>query len=481
MYTFWMPLGIIQRQSIRKSLFRFNESSIVKGISSIVKQFLLFSLVAVTSGLVGSQGTGSWVYAADSSIVAEKYAISDSDEDYRQALRSLSASNYSEAQRLLERITAKTPTHAGAWLDLAILHCQLGQAQRAELIYQKIERELNPPEGILELIRQLRAQPCEFQLRWVRQAHLALGHSSNVNFAPVDGVIRFASNAPFQELVLDNSFRPRGDLFGLAELQSILPANRDNLWSAQWHTVLQYRKHAEVTDYDTLLLGLGARWSGYLSHDTYSQALRRIGLGAWESSAQIVHMALGGRPYENSLAATTALWSQDYRDWLDSSRRWRWGLEFLASGYQYPDNQRYNALRIDLRLRQQWQATWKNRLFLFGLMAGKAKDHDHHDRPGGQRNGWVGRADLEARWSNQQQSVVNLQQIRMKESEAYNQAFFGPISRLPHMEIYTLKHSYWFSAKDSVYVQYSYQQAKDTISLFSYKNQTLLFGYQWLY
>ena len=57
-----------------------------------------------------------------------------SDNPYLDAMQPLIDGRYEEAGEALRRLVAREPEHAGAWLDLAILQCGLGNASEAELL-----------------------------------------------------------------------------------------------------------------------------------------------------------------------------------------------------------------------------------------------------------------------------------------------------------------------------------------------------------
>ena len=71
---------------------------------------------------------------------------------YRDALRSIAEGRRDDATDALERVIAQEPLHAGAWLDLALVRCDLGNMAEAERLFQAIEQRFAPPPEIRELI-----------------------------------------------------------------------------------------------------------------------------------------------------------------------------------------------------------------------------------------------------------------------------------------------------------------------------------------
>lgn len=401
------------------------------------------------------------------------------DLSYQRAIRALSVGNYSQAEYLLEHITNQVPQHAGAWLDLALLYCQLGESANAEKIYQKIENDLQAPTGILQVIEQMRATGCAFELKWIKQAHVGFGRNSNVNFAPADSVIRFAGSAPFSELILGSANRPHSDLYALAELQTLLPASYNNIGGAQWQTLLQYKKHQSQSDHDILMAAIGARWTGFLGISQLQTNIGRHLPEYWEAGVQLNLTNMGGATYENSLFSWATLWSQERSEWLESKKAWRWGLEGGVSYNQYLQSRNYDALRLDLKLRQQWQLATKRVLNVFGFSVGPALDLAQKDRPGGDRHGYSALAESDTRWNTQHQTVAYIQHQLMRDKTPYSPTFFGVVARLPQATQWVIRHNYRLNLEHQIYAQYSQQVTKDSINLFSYNNQVLSIGYQW--
>lgn len=471
-------------------MFFFIPSSL--HLVALVQRCLVGMSLWALSAVACAQVTG----VAGATAITATSSASSSDQMYQDAVTALSQGNTAQAQRLLQEVVQHIPNHAGAWLDLALLHCQLGNAEETEKIFQKIERELQAPESILALMQKTREQGCRVPVAWIKQAQVSVGHASNVNYAPADGVIRFANNAPFPELVLSPNNRPKGDRFVFGELVGVLPASQENLAGAQWQGVLQYKKYQDATNFDSLIVAGGASWRGLVRDlsDTRLQAAGRL-FESWEVNAYASHWTMGASAYETSAQVWLNTWSAWLEDgahvdgsngnsnsaWqrLSLGLPWRWGIETGLSTYLYPQNHQYNALRWDAKLRSQWRSQWAGLSHVATVAVGLVVDEAIQQRPGGRRFGNTAQAQLETQWTEKDTSVVYLQQQWLQETSPYNDFFFGDTKRAPLSYAAGLRYTHRLAAAHQVYVQGSYQKVQDQINLFSYKNQTLNIGYQW--
>ncbi len=107
-------------------------------------------------------------------------------------MKSISEGREKDADDALSRMIEQEPQHAGAWLDLAIIQCELGHAAEAERLFKIIETRFAPPPGIEAVIAAHRLNGCK---GW--QAHnkvsvlLGRGFDTNVNQGASKPVFQF--------------------------------------------------------------------------------------------------------------------------------------------------------------------------------------------------------------------------------------------------------------------------------------------------
>lgn len=414
---------------------------------------------------------------AVTTLVQESNMVQASHSDlYEQAVTALATKQYTQARRLLEQVVQASPAHAGAWLDLALLYCELGDADTRESIFRKIENELYPPASIQALIQLQRNHSCVRHSAWRQQIQVGWGHASNVNYAPTDPLVRFSNQVPFAELLLANRNRPQGDGYLFSELQAILPISDANWAGAQWHGLLQYKKYQAQTDYDTLLLSGGALWQGLWSNQGIN--LPQQLFESWELGAYVSALQLGGAAYENASYLWINNWSKEKAVWSGAASTWRWGLEAGLSAYQYPQTASYNALRADLKWRNQWQFKWLDQAHTVTMTLGLLHDSDVHNRPGGTRSGVTSLLQWQAQWNARSQTVAYLQHQYLRDQMVYNELFFGSVRREPLYWTAGVRYSYALSSKQQVLLFANYQQSRDHLSIFSYKNQNVMLSFQ---
>jgi hypothetical protein len=394
------------------------------------------------------------------------------DEHYQAAIEALAQGDKPLTERLLREVVQLSPAHAGAWLDLALLYCDAGQSAEALALFEKIEEELQAPPGIKALISQARARGCNPQRRWLKQSQLSVGRDSNVNYAPMDSVIRFAATAPFPELVLGPQNRPKADWFGLAEIFFTLPAATENWAGAQWQGMLQGKNYQSEHDFNTISATLGASWQGV---QNLKSPLSNLGIHLWELSAFLSHSQMGGRAYDTNAHFLAGSWSSDLNN---STTSWRWGWEGGLSQYQYAQSNLYNATRLDWRARAQIRHNLFGKFHSLSGSFGPVMDWANTNRPGGDRFGYRFLAQWSTIWSPEHETVVFMQQQNLKESQAYSPAFFGDQKRYPKTGQWGARYTQHMWREAAWYAQYQAQTVNDKINLFSYKNQSFTIGFQ---
>ena len=79
---------------------------------------------------------------------------------YLGALHLISENRFDEAKNALIQVLEIEPKHAGAWLDLAIVQCELGNKEEAERLFDSLITRFSPPTAIVDVIDKQKAHGC---------------------------------------------------------------------------------------------------------------------------------------------------------------------------------------------------------------------------------------------------------------------------------------------------------------------------------
>lgn len=183
-------------------------------------------------------------------------ATADAGEDlYLDALRAISERRQEDAKAVLVRLIEIEPQHAGAWLDLAIIHCELGNGKAAEDLFREIISRFQPSTAILDVIAQHRMQGCKIKFLSHRMSVLLeRGIDSNVNQGASNPIFGFGTGSSHVELPLLPEFLPKKDKFSAltTNYMSELPID-----GVVGFAQLKARRYDEQFKLNTLALAIG--------------------------------------------------------------------------------------------------------------------------------------------------------------------------------------------------------------------------------
>ncbi|WP_312515937.1 tetratricopeptide repeat protein [Massilia sp.] len=288
---------------------------------------------------------------------------------YRAALRALAEGRLEDASALLQRVIAAEPRHAGAWLDLAISQCELGNTAEAERLFSSLQQRFDLPAAIAETIGRYRATGCGTPLprqggAWLLAA--TRGHDDNVNQGANDSRFTIGTGSAQTEYELDAAFLPKADDFSQLTAAYVRP-----LGSGGTNLIVQAysRWHEEERSQDTVSM-LGA-----LEHTWTPGGWRLRGTGAL--GYVTLDRSLYQRQQQVQLRATPA-WKMPAN------------TEFAFSG---------NLSRIEYPTRPAYDSTMAEFGGIFGYRGKRSlaqatltrlHDDSTDGRPGGDRKGWFG-------------------------------------------------------------------------------------------
>jgi hypothetical protein len=210
------------------------------------------------------------------------------EELYREAMESIAGGRAEDASDKLSRMIALEPEHAGAWLDLAIIQCQLGRAAEAERLFQAIESRFDPPPGIREVIRSHRIRGCAgWQPRSQWSLSLGRGRDTNVNQGASSPNFSIGNGTSRIDLQLLPEFLPQDDDYTLLAADYLRDVRRNGVGFAQ----LRLRKNDSLSRYDTTSLRLGMeqlwQFGDWSMRGTAAVGLLKLGSQLYQRQGQL--------------------------------------------------------------------------------------------------------------------------------------------------------------------------------------------------
>lgn len=288
---------------------------------------------------------------------------------YREALRALAEGRLEEAAAMLQRVIAAEPRHAGAWLDLAISQCELGNTAEAERLFTGLQQRFTLPSAIAETIARYRATGCGRPTprqggAWLLAA--TRGHDDNVNQGANDPRFTIGTGSAQTEYELDPSFLPKQDSFSQLAGSYVRPLGSGG---------------------SSALVQAYSRW-----HDTQRSQDTTSLLGAVEHTWKPGGWRLRGTAALGYVTLDRTLYQRQQQLQLRATPSWKMPdkTEFTLLGnlsrMEYPTRPAYDGTMVEVGgifgyrgKRNLTQAT------LTGM-----RDDSRDGRPGGDRNGWFG-------------------------------------------------------------------------------------------
>jgi tetratricopeptide (TPR) repeat protein len=378
---------------------------------------------------------------------------------YRAALRALGEGRLEEASALLQQVVSQEPRHAGAWLDLAISQCELGNAAEAERLFTRFEQHFPVSPGIAEAIARYRATGCGKPAPDARRGGVWLlaatrGHDDNVNQGASDPRFSIGSGSAQTEYELDPAFLPKGDSFSQLGASWVRPLGGSGT-SAIVQAYGRWHDHEHVQDTASALGALEHGWKA----------------GDWRlrGTAALGYVTLDRVLYQRQ---------QQLQARLTPPLRLAPEAEFAFYGNLnhviYPTRSAYDGNTLELG-------------GIFGYRAGhsltqatltRLRDDSAEGRPGGDRKGWFGNlqwyADVTARLSLE----AGLTHQRWRSDGIYSPGLIET-RRLQQTTTLRAAGNWQLQPHTSVVLEWRGTFNRENISLFQYNSRALQLSLRW--
>ena len=397
-----------------------------------------------------------WLAAGAPVIAATAATPAKAPQDlYLEAMRSIADGRQNDASDILSRMIELEPMHAGAWLDLAIIQCELGHAREAEALFAAIINRFAPPPEIVEVIAANRARGCAL---WRADSKWSLligrGYDSNVNQGSSTPSFTFGLGNDQVEAQLLPDYLPRPDQFTILQGDY----RRDLSPNGTVGTVqFQARTNHDISAFDTaaVVLGIEQPWR---FRDWSVRGIGTLGL-----------LTLNGRLYQGQASAQLRI-----TPWLPLPENVQLTLMPGVAHVQYPTLGNYNSNTAELRS----QLTWRLPQTEFTASLGYAADFGSAARPGGDRKGWATGLRGNTRIAGDVFGEFGWTRQTWQSSTAYSP---GLIESIRRQDTQVLRGALIFPVRPHQTVQLEVRNVrnKENISIFQYDSRQIQLSWQW--
>jgi hypothetical protein len=374
--------------------------------------------------------------------------ISEADLLYDQALQSISEGRKNDANATLQRVIDMAPTHAGAWLELALLQCSLGNHDEAERLFTIIEQRFDPPPGIVQLIANTRTAGCKGALPFSQYSlTISRGIDQNVN----QGSTRDLGVA---EVQLSPEFRPQHDQYTMlsGEYLHDLTSN-GTMGFAQF----QGRRNDTLHKYDSaaLFTGVETPW--------------RFGDWHVRSTALVGLITLGSQLYQRQYQLQAR---------VGPPMPLPFSLQFHVLGgltrASYATLENFDSTTGELRGMLSRRSGDTSINASLGIQDDKAAG----DRPGGDRRGWSASLQWRHRYGSGVTADLGYSLQAWRSTTPYAP---GVIEQIRNQTTHVLRATvtYPVTRNQNVVVEARQVINRENIPIFQYNNRQLQVSWQW--
>ncbi|WP_151636856.1 tetratricopeptide repeat protein [Noviherbaspirillum aerium] len=386
-------------------------------------------------------------------------AVANPPDPYQEALQLMEQGNTPGAIDQIQDLLKTSPNHAGAWLDLALLYCEQGDAARARRIFDHVEQQFQPPPAIQELITHYRKSGCAPAVAPKGRFTFTVGggHTDNANRGLANTAIDIVLPLGVTTVNLEG-FTPKASV--LAAVSANYVQEIQALPGVSWFAGLTEKQYPSVQELNqrSLMAGISQQ--------------RVFGRWLQEFDAVATHLSLDERSHQKGLLARGAVWLPVARPGQP-----RFGAELSLSRWRYPHQPAYDNKIIETGISMRWAPT--DRLGLRAT-AGRVADLASNARPGMDRRGHY--LNLGGQWLMSETYRLDAGlRLRRLQDEAQYSVLFGErrhrsMQRQMHVGIQMEKNPMTAGVWR---LEWEGLQSRDNIPLFPYNSRTLSLSWQY--
>jgi hypothetical protein len=422
----------------------------------MMRQLLLLSALLATGMTCAQERPAQPADAADAasaSAPADSVNTPEQQEAlYQAALQELASGRPTAAAELLSRLIEHEPLHAGAWLELALTQCDLGNSAEAERLFAEIEVRFAPPPGIMEVIAGRRNAGCKpastRPASWVLST--GRGRDSNVNQGAINPI--FSVGGVPGELAPE--FRPHADSYKLLSGSYVQPLDSGGTQGiAQFYA----RRHDHQHEQDTasLLLGLERAWT----------------IGRWRTR---VTGALGNATLDGKLYQRQQQLQLNAAPPVTLPANLDLALLGNLSRVRYPSRSNYDSTTVELGT----TLTYRSKRDQVQLTTSKLRDNGEALRPGGNRDGWFASLQGYTLLRSGLYAEAGLTHQRWKGAQIYAPELVDVV-RSQRTSSARAALQWYVQPNLSLYLEGRIVRNRESISLFEYNSHALQLSLRW--
>jgi hypothetical protein len=405
------------------------------------------------AALLASLALGS-AHAADAPPDAPDASQAEQQALYQQALQALSEGRRTDASQLLRRLIGEEPRHAGAWLDLALIQCSLGNGDEAERLFATVETRFAPSRDILELIAQTREDGCH---PWAPSSNLTIsfgrGHDRNVNQGVSSSTFHLDNGAI--DLTLLDDFLPKRDSYttgGLDYLRDVTPNGTIGFAQLQWRR----NDHLHAWDTSSLFGGVESPWR------FGPWAIRITGAGGMVS--------LGGHLYQRQLQGQVRVLPP-----LSLPNNMLFDVMTGVTFNNYPRLDNFDSRTFEVR--PEW--SYRTGDMAASASLGLLDDHGNAQRPGGNRHGqFLNVLVRRSLWGDTGGELGYTRQT-WRSARPYAPELLVPQIRDQATEVLRGTLTYRIDKQHSLQLEARAVRNRENIEIFQYNNRQLQLSWVW--
>lgn len=377
------------------------------------------------------------------------------DEMYAEAIKLLSEQQYLGAQNLLIKVIERVPHHAGAWLDLAIVQCELGNKEEADHLFNLLALRFSPPTAILDVIKKQKIENCSAAKKKNQYSiSFERGYDSNINQGTSNSTYLLGSGATQIELQLLPEYLPKNDQFNMVSLSTSIQHPASNVAG---FLQLNVRKYDQYSIFNTASAsaGINKTWA----NENWATQLSLSG----------AYLLLDNKLYQKQASAYLVLTPT-----IKSQKTFKYNLSAGINSINYPTLLNFGSTIFELRSQVFADFDQFQTFTSFAAMY----DQANLERPGGNRTGYFASVAFRKKITSKIDSELSWNRQIWRSSTSYSPGLIDDIRKQDNEGI-KIALSYMINRNQSITLELGKFNNKENISFLQYNNKSIHLNWNW--